>query len=370
METRGCWNCKKFEEHYYWNHLEETSLCFMKLMEGDFSLGMEFPNKFALKFRVDLPDLITLKVSNGDLWKICLFKEENHFYLKDGWKEFIVANGIEEYYSLFFKYAGNSTFTVKIFDQTGCFRDTTNFTRYNKNKAYEVYQTRRHRVDVAAPNFKRSRSSAFKIYHSSRLACYGYKPEQGIPNNNSSDGSFSDEVLSCKRKLREISKGGFSFNPKYLHFFAVSPLFGDQDVKPSQIWEGFDQKHINLYGCLKSKTKERRENSEDVFEKLKPFYANETADCSFVKVMMKSHIFGQSFMLIATPASSGGTPASDGSPAELRRQVAVRRNSGGGRGGVSFSSSLLLFSSSPLALGPFSRRMRALFIDFCEWHGS
>ncbi|KAL0926646.1 hypothetical protein M5K25_002884 [Dendrobium thyrsiflorum] len=30
---------------------------------------------------------------------------------------------------------------------------------------------------------------------------------------------------------------------------------------------------------------------------------------------------------IATPASSGGTPASDGSPSELRRQVAVRQNS-------------------------------------------
>ncbi|XP_020673976.1 B3 domain-containing protein Os12g0592300 [Dendrobium catenatum] len=276
MEIRGCWNCKKFEEHYYWNHLEETSLCFMKLMEGDFSLVMEFPNKFAWKFRVDLPDLITLKVSNGDLWKICLFKEENHFYLKDGWKEFIVANGIKEHYSLFFKYAGNSTFTVKIFDQTGCFRDTTNFTRYNKNKAYKVYQ-RRHRMDVAAPNLKRSRSSTFKIYHSSSLAYYDYKPEQEIPNNNSSDGSFSDEVSYCKRKHRERS---------------------DQDVKPSQICQGFDKKHISLYGRLKSKTKEGRENSEDAVKKLKPFYVNETADSSFAKVLMKSHLCGQSFMAI------------------------------------------------------------------------
>ncbi|KAL0908029.1 hypothetical protein M5K25_022493 [Dendrobium thyrsiflorum] len=33
-------------------------------------------------------------------------------------------------------------------------------------------------------------------------------------------------------------------------------------------------------------------------------------------------------------------------------------------------SPLLFFSSSPLALGPFSKRMRTLFIDFCEWHGS
>ncbi|KAH0454187.1 hypothetical protein IEQ34_016111 [Dendrobium chrysotoxum] len=270
METRGCWNCKKFEEHYYWNHLEETSLRFMKLMEGDFSLGMEFPNKFAWKFRVDLPDLITLKVSNGDLWKIYLFKEENHFYLRDGWKEFIVANGIKEHYSLFFKYAGNSTFTVKIFDQTGCVRDTTNFTRYNKKKAYKVYQ-RRHRVDVAAPNLKRSRSSAFKIYHSSRLACYDCKPEQWIPNNNSSDGSFSDEVFSY------------------------------QDVKPSKNLQGFDKKHINLYGRSKSKTKERRKNSEDVLKKLNPSHVNETADCSFAKVLMKSHLCGQSFMAI--PAS-------------------------------------------------------------------
>ncbi|KAL0916565.1 hypothetical protein M5K25_014088 [Dendrobium thyrsiflorum] len=49
---------------------------------------------------------------------------------------------------------------------------------------------------------------------------------------------------------------------------------------------------------------------------------------------------------------SGETPASGGGPAELRRQVAVQRNSGGGRGGVSsfssFSSSLLFFFSSCL----------------------
>ncbi|KAL0926826.1 hypothetical protein M5K25_003077 [Dendrobium thyrsiflorum] len=82
---------------------------------------------------------------------------------------------------------------------------------------------------------------------------------------------------------------------------------------------------------------------------------------------------------------SGGTPASGGSPAELRRQVGVQQNSdvrwwsgltpasGGGPAELRRRSRksllLLLFSSSPLALGPFSRRMRALFIDFSEWHG-
>ncbi|KAL0903357.1 hypothetical protein M5K25_027731 [Dendrobium thyrsiflorum] len=105
---------------------------------------------------------------------------------------------------------------------------------------------------------------------------------------------------------------------------------------------------------------------------------------------------------VATPASSGGTPAelrrlvavwrnsdvrwwsgrtlaSGGGPAKLRRQVAVRQNSSirwqsDGTPAVveeEFLPSLLLFfSSSLLASGPFSRRMRALFIDFCEWHGS
>ncbi|KAL0920169.1 hypothetical protein M5K25_009286 [Dendrobium thyrsiflorum] len=44
---------------------------------------------------------------------------------------------------------------------------------------------------------------------------------------------------------------------------------------------------------------------------------------------------------------SGGTPTSGGSPAKLRRQVAVRRNSGGVEE-ESLPSSLLFFSSSPL----------------------
>lgn len=157
--------------------------------------------------------MITLKTSNGDLWKISLFKEEDHFYFKDGWKKFIDAHGIKEGYSIFFKYAGNSTFTVKYFDQTGCFRDASNFTRCCKNKADKVCQTRKS-VDESARNLRRSQSSAVEICSSSRVVCDDYMLVHEI-----SDSKSSDEVVSCKRKLRERAEGGFSFHPKFLHYF-------------------------------------------------------------------------------------------------------------------------------------------------------
>ncbi|KAL0909376.1 hypothetical protein M5K25_020238 [Dendrobium thyrsiflorum] len=120
-------------------------------------------------------------------------------------------------------------------------------------------------------------------------------------------------------------------------------------------------------------------------------------DDTDIEILRRQYHNRTNITSIATPASSGGTPtelrrlvavwqnsnvkwwsgetpASGGGPAELRRHVAVRRNSDGETPAVVeeelLPSPLLFFSPSSLALGPFSRRMRALFIDFCEWHGS
>ncbi|KAK8942434.1 B3 domain-containing transcription factor VRN1 [Platanthera zijinensis] len=263
-----CWNCKKFEEHFYWEHLEETRYRFLKVMEGDFCHVMEFPKKFSRNFRVELSDSIILETQNGELRKISLLKEEDRFYLKDGWKEFIDDHGIKEGYSLIFRNTGNSSFAVKFFDRTGCFREISN-----------VAISTRNRVHDAAENLKRSQISKIDDLSSSREASDDYHVGHEISaDSKSSIGTYFDEVIHCKRKLGE--------------------RFEDHCVKPPKIdLKGFIQKSY-LHGNSRPETKGRMENSEDITKILQHFYPNQLVNSSFVRLIMKSHLRAQPFMRI------------------------------------------------------------------------
>ncbi|KAK8954651.1 hypothetical protein KSP39_PZI002339 [Platanthera zijinensis] len=76
----GCWNCKKWEEHFYWSHFEESNFRFLKVMDRGFSEKMEFPMKFSKNFRVDLIPVVSLELPTGQSWEIGLQKEQEHFY--------------------------------------------------------------------------------------------------------------------------------------------------------------------------------------------------------------------------------------------------------------------------------------------------
>ncbi|KAK8954503.1 B3 domain-containing protein [Platanthera zijinensis] len=79
-----CWNCRKWEEHFYWDHFEESSFRFLKVMDGDFSQRMEFPLKFSKNFRVDLIEVVSLNAQSGQSWEIDLHKEQDRFFFKGG----------------------------------------------------------------------------------------------------------------------------------------------------------------------------------------------------------------------------------------------------------------------------------------------
>jgi hypothetical protein len=37
---KGCESCRKWQEHYYWEHMDVTNIRFFKLMTGDFAKGI------------------------------------------------------------------------------------------------------------------------------------------------------------------------------------------------------------------------------------------------------------------------------------------------------------------------------------------
>ncbi|PKU65451.1 B3 domain-containing protein Os03g0622100-like [Dendrobium catenatum] len=168
-----CWICKKWEEHFYWDHFEESNFHFMKVMNGDFTQKMELPPKFAKNFRVELIDVVELEAPSGKLWEIGLCKEQDHLYFNGGWEKFIEENEVEEYYILIFEYAGDSKFQVRIYDRTGCVRAASNLIDNTRAKQKNVDQT--------LQNFHNS--------HSSRTDCNDHPMLHEQPTDNRSDFS-------------------------------------------------------------------------------------------------------------------------------------------------------------------------------------
>ncbi|KAI0503661.1 hypothetical protein KFK09_014596 [Dendrobium nobile] len=113
---------RKFEEHFYWDHVDVKKMHFSKFMTGDFSSCMVLPKKFIDHFKGELLETIELKVPSGDKWHVELKNTDDGVVLDCGWTNFVAAYGILENDTLVFKYDGRSSFIVLIFEQSRCER--------------------------------------------------------------------------------------------------------------------------------------------------------------------------------------------------------------------------------------------------------
>ncbi|KAG0463570.1 hypothetical protein HPP92_019639 [Vanilla planifolia] len=132
-ECRSCekWreHCRKFEEHFYWDHVDARKMHFFKSMTGDFSNCMIIPKKFIDHFQGELHEILELKVPSGEVWHVGLKKTYDGVVLECGWKDFVEAHGIQENDTLVFKYDGRSSFLVLMFDQSGCEKAASHFSK-------------------------------------------------------------------------------------------------------------------------------------------------------------------------------------------------------------------------------------------------
>ncbi|KAL0916817.1 hypothetical protein M5K25_014358 [Dendrobium thyrsiflorum] len=255
--TERCWSCKKWEEHFYWDHLEESNFHFMKVMNGDFTLKMEFPQKFVKNFRVELIDVVALEAPSGILWEIGLCKEQDRLYFSGGWKKFIEANGIEEGYILVFGYAGDSMFQVRIFDSTGCVKAASNQINNPQTKQKEADQTLQN----------------FQKIHSSEVACNDYPmlQEQATDCRSASGIRFIEEEYGME-KFKDDGRLG-------------SPRICKEECS-----------EVQPYSI--SETKISLRNSQDIVRILEQKFASKQGNCSFVKLITLSNITNLPFMAI------------------------------------------------------------------------
>ncbi|TKW29342.1 hypothetical protein SEVIR_3G389400v4 [Setaria viridis] len=118
MVDKRCESCRKWQEHYYWEHMDVTKIRFFKLMTGDFAKGISIPDKFAKN--LNGIGCIDLKAPSGETWNIGLEKHADELFLMSRWEDFVKAHVLKENDLLIFTYSGNSSFDVLIFEASGC----------------------------------------------------------------------------------------------------------------------------------------------------------------------------------------------------------------------------------------------------------
>uniref|UniRef100_A0A803L9K2 TF-B3 domain-containing protein n=2 Tax=Chenopodium quinoa TaxID=63459 RepID=A0A803L9K2_CHEQI len=126
---KKCEGCKIAENYNYWSELPATKHQFFKVMYGDFELQMNIPQKFMECFKEKLSPWCTIIGPSKQKWKIRLSStyNERQMVFSDGWKQFVRDNGVETNDFLVFRFVGDSSFEVSVFDKSGCEKEGCHF---------------------------------------------------------------------------------------------------------------------------------------------------------------------------------------------------------------------------------------------------
>ncbi|KAL2490728.1 B3 domain-containing transcription factor VRN1 [Abeliophyllum distichum] len=168
-----------------------------------FQHKLRIPDKFVVKYGHELSDIVQVIDSTGGVWYVRLEKAEKTLWLHDGWEKFVEDHSISYGYFLLFKYKGNSSFKVHIFDVTA--RDVD----YPSNsRDFEGGSNQSTRNSIS--NFdEHSDDGSVKIlayFPGKPVAC---SPRRPVPNETMHDLSFSTE-FGCGVKRGKSDAAGRS----------------------------------------------------------------------------------------------------------------------------------------------------------------
>jgi B3 DNA binding domain len=103
--------------------------------------SQDLPNDFHRNFKGQIGETAELKGPSGNVWQVGVIKSTGRSTFQSGWKDFVTGNRVEANDFLVFKYSGNSSFQVQIFDSSECERTTTFFARREQTDVQELSQS-------------------------------------------------------------------------------------------------------------------------------------------------------------------------------------------------------------------------------------
>ncbi|XVF36202.1 hypothetical protein REPUB_Repub19eG0037900 [Reevesia pubescens] len=136
---------KKWQEDMYWTRFQYMHF-FYRLSPG-FHDQLAIPNKFANKLRNKLPEIVALRGPSGVAWTVELSSTVDGMFFKNGWPKFVKDHSLEEKDLLIFRFNGESSFDVLIFDpSTLCEKEALYFVQRGGEAAGESKNRRKRKM--------------------------------------------------------------------------------------------------------------------------------------------------------------------------------------------------------------------------------
>ncbi|XP_017969605.1 PREDICTED: B3 domain-containing transcription factor VRN1 [Theobroma cacao] len=133
MQSQGmlpkCQNCRMMEKHKYWKEFQSNRHQFFKIMIGDSRNQLRIPRKFMSNFRENLSGTVYLRGPSGFMWAVEVERMFDDVVFGNGWQNFVKDHSLADADFVVFRYDGNSTFNVVIFDLSGCEREGSYFVK-------------------------------------------------------------------------------------------------------------------------------------------------------------------------------------------------------------------------------------------------
>lgn len=89
----------------------------LESQELEFLCAQAIPKKFAENLRSKLPENVVLKGPSGATWKVGVVADDENLLFKHGWQDFVKDHALEKNDILVFRYNGESSFNVLVFNQ-------------------------------------------------------------------------------------------------------------------------------------------------------------------------------------------------------------------------------------------------------------
>ncbi|XP_037422420.1 B3 domain-containing protein Os03g0622100-like isoform X1 [Triticum dicoccoides] len=105
--------------HYPRNHVGDDKTQFVAVATGGFRHSMNIPQEVGNHLGSMISETIKLEAPNGIFHIGVCRRKTGELVLRAGWDKFVAMHHIEENYSFWFVYHGNSTFKVHIFNSNG-----------------------------------------------------------------------------------------------------------------------------------------------------------------------------------------------------------------------------------------------------------
>ncbi|OMO74943.1 hypothetical protein COLO4_26419 [Corchorus olitorius] len=143
----------RWQEDIYWTRFKCQHFC-CPLISSDFHEQLAIPQKFVDKLRRKLPETVGLRGPSGSTWSVKLTSNEDSLFFSNGWPEFVKDHCLEENDMLTFRFNGESSFDVVIYDPINLCEKENLYFLQGPNKEVAGARNHQSKIKIKASHVK------------------------------------------------------------------------------------------------------------------------------------------------------------------------------------------------------------------------